>query len=154
MDLRATFPPVIDIHFQYFAKKRESRFSAIRTETIEFQPMAFNIETMFPGNFVLKLFDAFIFKFNNLAAGKTDQVIMMFIMVAGFVASLAIPEMTLFRDAAFGKKLQSAMDGRITDVRVSAAQAQVQVLRRQVGSGTQELFQNQLSLPGRFQPLA
>jgi len=45
---------------------------ASRTDAVEFQTMAFDGETVFPGNFVLEFFNAWIFEFDDFATGHAD----------------------------------------------------------------------------------
>ena len=78
-----------------------------------------------PGNFFLKSFNPRVLEFDDPAAGDADQVVMVFIQVTGFVTRLAVAEMTLLGDTAFGKQLQGPVHGRITDVGGFPAQAQV-----------------------------
>ena len=80
-----------------------------------------------PGNFFLKSFNPRVLEFDDPAAGDADQVVMVFIQVAGFVTRLAITEMTLFGNTALGKQLQGPVHGRITDLGVFPAQAQVKL---------------------------
>ena len=63
--------------------------------------MANNGKAVLTGHFDLKLLDAWIFKFNNFAAVDTNQVIVMFIVIAGFITCLSVSEMALFGNAAF-----------------------------------------------------
>jgi len=68
-----------------------------------------------PGDFLLKLFYARVLEFDDLATAGADQVIVMLIQVTGFIACLAISEMTLLSDAALSKQLQGPVNGCITD---------------------------------------
>ena len=132
--------------------KKELCLTTVRAITVEFKTMALNGETVLPGNFVLEFFNAGVFEFNDLATGDADQVIVMFVLTARFVAGLAIAKMTLFGDTAFGKELQGAMDGGITDAGVFPAQAKVKILGGKMRTGPQELLKNKFPLPGGFQP--
>ena len=89
--------------------------------------MAFNGKPVLSGDFFLESFNAWILEFNNFPAGDADQVVMVFIQVTGFVTRLAVAEMTLLGDTAFGKQLQGPVHGRITDSGVFPAQAQVKL---------------------------
>ena len=89
--------------------------------------MAFNGKPVMPGNFFLKSFNPRVLEFDDPAAGDADQVVMVFIQVTGFVTRLAVAEMTLLGDTAFGKQLQGPVHGRITDSGVFPAQAQVKL---------------------------
>ena len=65
--------------------------------------MAFDGEAVLPRNFVLEFFNARIFEFDNFATGNADQMVVVLVMAAGFVAGLTITEVTLLGYAAFGK---------------------------------------------------
>ena len=65
--------------------------------------MSLDGEPVFRSDFILELFNARVFEFNDPAAGDTDQVIMVFALVAGFIACLTITKMTLLGNAALNK---------------------------------------------------
>jgi len=110
--------------------------------------MPFDGKTVLSGDFILKLFYARVLKFDNLPTADADQMIVMLIQVTGFIASLAISEMTLLGDAAFGKQFQGPVNGGITDPGIFPAQAQVKLFGREVRSHTQKLIENDFSLAG------
>ena len=110
-------------------------------------------KTVLPGDFLLKLFYARVLEFDDLPTADADQVIVMFIQVTGFIARLAIAEMTLLSDAALSKQLQGPVNGGITDPGIFPAQAQVKLFSGEVRADTQELLENNFSLAGRFQAL-
>lgn len=110
--------------------------------------MTFNGKTVLSGNFFLKSFDALVLEFDDFAAGDADQVVMVFIEVAGFITCLAISEMTLLSDTALGKQLQCPVHGRITDPGIFPAQAQIQLFGRNVRAKTQKLIEDGFSLAG------
>lgn len=89
--------------------------------------MAFNGKPVLPGDFFLKSFNARVLEFDDSPAGDADQVVMVFIQVTGFVTRLAIPKMTLLGDTALGKQLQGPVHGRITELGVFTAQAQIKL---------------------------
>jgi len=106
-----------------------------------------------PGDFLLKLFYARVLEFDDLPTAGADQVIVMFIQVTGFIARLAIAEMTLLSDAALSKQLQGPVNGGITDPGIFPAQTQVKFFGREVRADTQELLENYFPLAGRLQAL-
>jgi hypothetical protein len=110
-------------------------------------------KTVLPGDFLLKLFYARIFEFDDLPTADADQVIVMLTQVTGFIACLAISEMTLLGDAAFSKQLQGPVNGGITDPGIFPAQAQVKLFGREVRADPQELLENNFPLAGRLQAL-
>ena len=89
--------------------------------------MAFNGKTVLTGDFFLKSFNTRVLEFDDPAAADADQVVMVFIQVAGFITRLAIAEMTLLGDSALGKQLQGPVHRSITDPGVFPAQAQVKL---------------------------
>ena len=124
-----------------------------RAAAVELESMAFNGKTVLTGDFFLKPFNARIFELDDLPAGIADQMVMMFIQVAGLIACLAVTEMSLLGDTTLGKQFQGSVNGRITDTRVFFAQTQVKLLGRKVGTDTEELIENGFPLSGRFQTL-
>jgi hypothetical protein len=131
--------------------KKGSSLAADRAGAVQFESVPFDGEAMVRGNLSLELFDAPILEFDDSAAVEADQVIMVLILIAGFIARLAVTEMTLLGNAALGKQFQGTMHGGITDPRVFLAQTEIEVLGGEVGSGPQELFENQFPLLGGFQ---
>ena len=115
---------------------------------VKLKSMAFNRKAMFSGDFNLEGLDARVLEFNDFPAGDADQVVMMFVMVAGLVTCLAIAKMTLLSDAALCKQFQAAMNGCITDARVLLAQTQIKLFRRKMRPGTKKLCENKLTLVG------
>jgi len=67
--------------------------------------MAFNGKAVLSGDLFLKSLDARVLEFDDPAASDADQVVMVFSQIAGFIARLAIPEMTLLGYTALGKQL-------------------------------------------------
>ena len=59
--------------------------TAARTEAVEFQPVSLDREAIACGDFFLKLFDFAIFEFDDLAATRADEVI-----VVAFVGDVIV----------------------------------------------------------------
>lgn len=93
----------------------------IGATSVKFQAMALDGKAMASGDLDLKCFDAWILEFDNLATGHTDQVVVVFVVVAGFIACLAITELSLLGNAALGKKFQSAVHSGIADSGILSA---------------------------------
>ncbi len=94
--------------------------------------MSLNAEPVLTGNFILELFDAWIFEFYNFAAFEADQVIMVFIVICRLVTGLTVSEMPLLGDATLGKQLESTVNGCVADARILPAQPQVELFGRKV----------------------
>ena len=94
---------------------------AIGATAVKFQAMALDSKAMASGDLDLKCFDTRILEFDNLATGYTDQVVVVLVVIAGFIACLAITELSLFGNAALGKEFQSAVHCCIADAGVFSA---------------------------------
>jgi hypothetical protein len=115
--------------------------------------VAFYGKAVLFGDLILKLFDTRILEFDDLTAPDADQMIMMLVMIAGFVTCLTITKMSLFGNPALGEKFQAAVNRRITNPGVLLAQAKIELFRRKMRTGAQELFENNFPLARRLQPL-
>ena len=89
---------------------------------VKLKTVTFNQKTMLSCDFHLESLDTRVLEFNDFTAGDANQVIMMFVVVAGLVTCLTISKMTLLGDTALCKQFQAAMNGCITDTRVLLAQ--------------------------------
>jgi hypothetical protein len=83
--------------------------------------MPFNRKPMPLGDLVLKLFYVGLFKFNNFATTETNQMIMVFVKMAGFIPSLAIAKVALLSDTTFSKQFERTMDCSVANPRVFIA---------------------------------
>jgi hypothetical protein len=70
---------------------------------------------MLLGNPMLKGLDSVIFKFDNLPAVKTDQVIMVSSFLGGFIAGFSIGKFSLGCQTQPREELKGPIDRRITD---------------------------------------
>ena len=91
--------------------------AAARTEAVEFQPVSLNREAIACGDFFLKLFDFAIFEFDDLAATRADQVVMMTLMRHVVVLCLGV-KMAGLRNAGVAKQVQGSVDGGESQMRV------------------------------------
>jgi hypothetical protein len=85
---------------------------------IEFQSMMKNLKMMTLGNTVLKGLKGLIFKFNNLSAIETDQVVMMASFRSGFVSGLSIGKFPLIRQTETSEELQGSINRGVSDFRI------------------------------------
>ena len=84
--------------------------TAARTEAVEFQPVGLDREAIACGDFLLKLFDFAIFEFDDLAATRTDEMVMMTLMRHVVVLCLGA-KMAGLRNAGIAKQVQGSIDG-------------------------------------------
>jgi hypothetical protein len=128
--------------------------SAFAAQAVQFETVAENLEFVLAGDLLLQLLDARIFEFQDGAAAGTDEVIVMLVVAGALIARLSIAEMALFGKTAFGEELQGAVDRRIPEIGILLAQLEVEFFGGQVGARLEKFVENNLTLPGRFQPLA
>lgn len=115
---------------------------------VQLESMSFDGKTVLPGDFILQLFDARVFEFDNLPAVDADQVIMMLIQITGLITCLAITEMTLLGDTAFSKQFQGSVNGGIPDPGIFPAQAQVELFGGDMRADSQEFLEDNFPLTG------
>jgi hypothetical protein len=121
--------------------------------TVKIKPVAGDGKTVTFGNLFLQLFDFGIFKLEDGPAMRADQMIVVLGRVCRFKAGRAVTEVPLGGDPAFGEQLQRPMHGGVTDIRMLAADFQIEIFRRGVGRRLEKNIQDNLPLPGGFQPL-
>lgn len=67
------------------------------------------------GNFILEGFEGIVFKFDDLPAIETDQVVMVATLCGGFVSGLPIGKLSFGCQTQTGEKLEGAIDRCVTD---------------------------------------
>lgn len=77
--------------------------------------MAVNGEPVGLRDLFLELFDIHIFKLDDLLTLGTDQVVMVVHVVGQLVPGVPVPELPLFRQAAFAEKIECPIDRRQSD---------------------------------------
>lgn len=91
---------------------------ALMADAENAQAVMRGLELEFMGDFVLFAFDYFTEKLDQFAALRTNQMIVMLMVVAVLIPRVAISKAFLPREAAFREELECAVDGCITNRRV------------------------------------
>lgn len=76
-------------------------FKAGFAKAKQFQTMIDDFELMFLGFAVLKPFNRFILKFDNLAATNADKMVVMPAALRAFIELFPVAKVLLFKDFAF-----------------------------------------------------
>src|SRR5215204_6229239 len=95
-----------------------SRRLAFGTDADDAQQVLRDFEMMFRGGRVLNGFELGREELDNLAALRTDHVIVVLMFVVMFVVRASIAEAHLARESGFSEQLERAIDGRLADGRV------------------------------------
>src|SRR5262249_5119310 len=90
----------------------------------------------------------------NAAAFHADEMIVMGVAVGELVASEAVAELLLVRDAAFREHLHGPVDGGVADARIHRAHPLEQAIERDVLPAAEEGFDDEPALLGGAQPAA
>ena len=126
---------------------------APRTPSVKLEAVCGDFKTVLFCNLLLQTLDPRIFEFKDGTAFDADQMVVMFVAWTRLVAGLSVSEMTGFGNAAFGEKLEGAVDRGVADRGMLLAQAEIEFFDRRVRSAAQKLIEDDLALPSRFQPL-
>jgi hypothetical protein len=110
--------------------------------------MGMNKVAMAFGNIRLELFNGLIGKLFNRTATGTDQMVVVLAFNSMLKPCLAVPEMNFTGNTRFGKKLESPIYSRITDIRMFGAQGQIQLLYTHVLIVGEETIQDYIPLAG------
>jgi hypothetical protein len=97
---------------------------------------------------VLKSLDVRREELDHLPALSTDHVIVMLVIVMMLVIGLVVAEAYFTSKSRLGQKLKSTIYGRMADRWVLFLDKPMKVIRGQVLLGTQERFQNYVTLAG------
>jgi len=115
--------------------------------------MALHQEIIFSGYILLKRFDALVLEFEDRAAFRTDQVVVMAVRDLVLVPGKPVRESSLIGQSRIGQQFQGAVDGGITDARVVFLHPEVQFFRAQVLSGIDKNLQDVITLGRGPEPL-
>ena len=107
-----------------------------------------DLETLLLGNPLLKGFDPIVFKFDNLPAVKTDQVIMVSPFPGGLISGLSIGKFSLGCQPQPGEELEGSIDRRITDPRIQFRYLSVDLGKVFMPGGVEEDIEDLRSLTG------
>jgi hypothetical protein len=122
---------------------------------IDLKFVALYLKTVLSGYIVLQCFDPLVLELEDLPAPRANEMIVMptvgrFI----FIPRKTVLEPSFFGDPRFGKKLQSPIDGRITDAWLRSFDEGIQFLRAQVPSGVHESLEDRVTLARGFEALS
>ena len=107
-----------------------------------------NFETMAFGDPLLKGLHSILFKFDDLAASKTDQMVVMSSFGGGFVSGLSVTKFSLGGEAQAGEKLKVPIDCGITDLRIGLGDLGIDLCQILVAGGVKEDVENFRPLTG------
>jgi hypothetical protein len=122
-------------------------------EPVQFQFMALDLKSVFPGNVPLKRFDAFIFKLDDLAAGGADKVIMMGIRVRMLISRDPVLESPFLSQTCFDEQFQRPVHCGIADAGVRPFHQCGEPFRAHMPAGAEENGQYLIALAGRSETL-
>jgi len=110
-----------------------------------------DVEAVALGNPSLKSFQCSIFKFDNLSAIQTNEMIMMGSFRGGFISGLPIRKFSLGGQAETGEEPQGPVNGRVADRGVRFGHLSINLREVLVAGGIQEDMEDLFSLLGRLQ---
>jgi hypothetical protein len=128
--------------------------TAIGTLAIKFHPVVRDFKTVALSNVVLKCFNVFILKFNDLSTPETNQMIMMAPSRSGFISGLSIGKFSLDCKARTGEELQGSINGRITNFRIDLHDLGIDLGEVLMAVRVKKDVEDLLPLFGRLQPLS
>jgi hypothetical protein len=113
--------------------------------------MTDDLEMILLGHFLLKPFNLVFFKFDNLAAFETNQVV---VMAGGLLKTgVSVAKLPLMGQPRLLEKLQSPVDGHITDLGIHFFDLVQQLLDGQMAARPGENLQDDVSFLGLPNPL-
>ena len=105
-----------------------SRLLAVGADADNAQHVLSNFKLVLRGHGILKRFELGRKELDNLAALRTDHVIVMLMFVVMFVVRAAVAEANFTRQARFGQQFQSAIDSSLANGRVFFFDELVEIL--------------------------
>ena len=112
-----------------------------------------DLEVVFCGHFVLQRFEFGGEKLDDLAALRTDHVIVMLMFVVVLVVRAAVAEAHFACESGFGQNFQSSVNGRLPDRRVFFFYELIEIFIREVIFGAEENVEYEVTLGGTLEPL-
>ena len=113
------------------------------------------LEAVFLGNFFLQIFDVVVDEFNNAAALRADQMIVVIMPGIGqFVARLPVLKIVRRRQTAFGQEFHGAVNRGLADFGVHHAGPLQQLFDLEMPAGFEKNFGDHIALPRLFEAVA
>ena len=100
---------------------------AAGTESVDFQLVASDHETVPGGDLVLQLFNGLVLEFDNRIASGADQVIMVLTGQDMFVARLPVVQQDLAGQAGLDKQFEGAVDRGLPYPWIAGLDLQIQL---------------------------
>jgi hypothetical protein len=119
---------------------------AAGANTVEFVLVRSEFESVLVSDVLLQFFDARLFEFDDVPALDANEVIVVRGVVGEFITSQSVAEAALVGDAAFGEKLEGAIDGGVADPRVLFAHLGEQLFDADVIFGTKKRLDDESAL--------
>jgi len=119
---------------------------ALGADTDHAQQMLSDFEAMLGSHGVLKCFQFSRKELDDLAALRTDHVIVVLMFVVVFVVRASIAETHFAREPGLGQEFERSIDGCLADSRVFSLHQPVEVFDGEMFFGTQKNIQNEIAL--------
>lgn len=103
------------------------------------------------GNLVLCSLDDFAVKLDQFATDRTDQMIVMLVVILMFISTTPVTQALFPRQPTFSQQLESPVDGGISNRRVLLLDEMVEILSTEVALCPKKDEQNQLPLGSLLQ---
>ena len=126
-------------------------FGAVLAISIQFQFVFVHPKPLSSGNPLLQRFQAIIFKFLNLTAPQTDQMVVVLPLDLAFKARGAVPEPAGGSPAALGQKPQGAINRGVSEARVLPSNPLIEFGDCHMRSGFPKRADDLVSLAGGFE---
>ena len=107
---------------------------------------------MLCGHGILKRFELSRKEFDNLAALRTDHVIVVLMFVVMFVVCASVAEANFARKARFSEQFERAIDRSFADGRVLLLHEAIEIFVGEMFFGTQKNIQNEVPLRRALEP--
>jgi len=119
-----------------------------RTTPVDFQTMLLDLEAVLGSNLLLQTLNAGIFKLDNRAADRTDQVIMMMLFTAALVTGMSVAKMARCRQSTLSEEFKGAMHRGVTDMGIFFTNGPKKLFCREVRSCRQKFIKDHFPLLG------
>ena len=119
---------------------------AIGANTDDAQQVLGDFEAMFGGHCILERFEFRRKEFDDLAALRTDHVIVVLVFVVMFVVRASVAEANFPRKSRFSEQLECPVYGRLSDCRVFLLHQAIEIFVGEMFLGSQKNIQNEVAL--------